>query len=113
IMFLIGALPALLAFTAMRRLKEPEKWREMAHAGGVRKPGSYGELFKHPTWRKHATLGLLLASSGVIGLWGIGFFSADLSRAVFRAEVAPVVYDRMISEAKATGAEHDVADLLQ
>ncbi len=33
-------------------------------------------------WRRHAVVGLLLAISGIIGLWGIGFFSIDLVRSV-------------------------------
>lgn len=33
-------------------------------------------------WRKNAIVGLLLALSGIIGLWGIGFFSIDLVRSV-------------------------------
>lgn len=85
IMFVIGAFPALLAVVIRRRLKEPAGWdalrRERAVAGQL---GSYRALFTHPTWRRHAILGVLLASAGVIGLWGIGFFSADLTRIVFR-----------------------------
>src|SRR5205085_2265701 len=46
--------------------------------------GSYAELFGDPRWRKHAIIGLLLAFSGVVGLWGIGFFSVDLIRLVLR-----------------------------
>jgi MFS family permease len=42
------------------------------------------ELFADPRWRKNAIVGVLLASAGVIGLWGIGFFSFDLNRTVFR-----------------------------
>src|SRR6185503_719193 len=33
-------------------------------------------------WRRNAVVGLLLAVSGIIGLWGIGFFSIDLVRSV-------------------------------
>ena len=101
IMFVIGALPAFLALIIRRRLKEPEKWQQARQEGTAKKKlGSYTELFKHPTWRKHAILGLILASSGVIGLWGIGFFSADLARAVFRDDVAVGIYDRLIEESK-------------
>lgn len=35
-------------------------------------------------WRRNAMVGLLLALSGIIGLWGIGFFSIDLVRSVFQ-----------------------------
>jgi MFS family permease len=34
-------------------------------------------------WRRRAIIGLLLALSGIIGLWGIGFFTIDLMRSVF------------------------------
>jgi MFS family permease len=82
-MFIIGALPALLALVIRRRLKEPERWKSIS-AGHQQQLGSYRELFGNPTWRKHALAGLALAVSGVIGLWGIGFFSLDLNRSVFR-----------------------------
>lgn len=84
IMFIIGTLPALLAILIRRRLKEPERWQAVKEEGVKKQLGSYSELFSHPTWRKHAILGMLLAFSGVVGLWGIGFFSIDLNRSVFR-----------------------------
>jgi hypothetical protein len=36
------------------------------------------ELFRSPRWRRHAVVGLLLGFSGMVGLWGIGFFSPEL-----------------------------------
>lgn len=133
VMFVIGALPALLALIIRRRLKEPERWQaakeardrraraqETGNAADAATPapklGSYAELFRHPTWRRNAILGLLLASSGVIGLWGIGFFSADLSRAVFRKHYAAQVYAEETARANAEGDANraaDVAALLQ
>jgi MFS family permease len=47
--------------------------------------GSLGELFGDPRWRRNALVGLLLAASGVIGLWGIGFCYPELLRTVFNA----------------------------
>lgn len=87
VMFVVGTLPALLAIPIMRRLKEPERWQAVAaRASLAKRLGAYAtELFQSWRWAKHAIIGLLLASSGVIGLWGIGFFSIDLQRAVFRA----------------------------
>ena len=83
--FVIGALPALLALVIRAGLKEPERWQEMkARAAKTgEKLGGYGALFADPRWRKNAILGMLLACSGVIGLWGIGFFAIDLQRSVF------------------------------
>jgi hypothetical protein len=94
-MFTIGIVPALLAVVVMRRLKEPERWQQAVAAGGARKKaGSVAELFGVPRWRKNAIVGLLLASSGVIGLWAIGFFSIDLNQSVFRK-----VYDQQARDA--------------
>jgi hypothetical protein len=87
-MFMVGALPAFLAILVFRKLKEPESWRRAATGG--KQLGSYGELFSDPRWRRNAIVGLLLAFSGVVGLWGIGFFSFDLLSSVldktFRAQ---------------------------
>lgn len=84
-MFLLGTLPAILAIVIRGRLREPPAWQAMARSQDAsKKLGSYRELFGHPVWRKRAIVGLLLASSGVIGLWGIGFFVVDLGRTVFQ-----------------------------
>jgi MFS family permease len=81
-MFLIGALPALLALLIRRKLKEPARWQALRDS--ATELGSIRELFGDPTWRRHAILGVILATAGVVGLWGIGFFSFDLVRSVFR-----------------------------
>ena len=86
-MFVVGAIPALLALVIRARLKEPERWQQASHEGDVaRKLGSYRELFGHPTWRKHALIGLGLAFSGIVGLWGIAFFTFDLVGNVLRTK---------------------------
>jgi MFS family permease len=86
--FLVGALPAPLALVIFKKLKEPEKWLR-ARAENKRL-GSFADLFSDPRWRRNSICGLLLAFSGVVGLWGIGFFSYDLFRPVlektFRAQ---------------------------
>ena len=84
IMFVIGAGPALLAILIRRRLKEPEQWQAASGEQLQKQLGSYAQLFGNPRWRKNALIGLMMAASGVIGLWGIGFFSIDLNRSVFR-----------------------------
>jgi len=79
-MFLIGALPAFMCVFLQIRLKEPEKWVKAREAGrltGV-KFGSYTSLFGEARWRGPALLGMLLCVAGVVGLWGIGFFSPEL-----------------------------------
>jgi MFS family permease len=88
VMFLVGLVPALLAIPIMRRLKEPERWKAAAReeevAGGGHRLGSLAELFGDPRWRRNTIVGMLLAFAGVVGLWGIGFFSFDLVRTIFR-----------------------------
>jgi MFS family permease len=104
VMFLIGALPALLALVIRRRLKEPERWQRASHEQATAKQlGSYRELFAHPTWRKHALLGLTLACSGVIGLWAVGFYTPDLIRQVQTKPLTESVYRREIDAANKTG----------
>jgi MFS family permease len=100
IMFLIGILPALLVIVIRRRLKEPERWEQAVHDDAIkRQAGSYAELFGDRRWRKNAIVGLLLASSGVIGLWGIGFFFPDLIDVVFR----PALVESGLSPSKIDG----------
>ena len=87
IMFLIGILPGVLLVIVQFRLKEPAKWLALAEAelAGVRPSpwqaffGTLTAILTTPPWAKRVLLGLLLTSAGVIGLWGIGFFSPRLS----------------------------------
>jgi MFS family permease len=85
-MFLAGTVPALLVLVIMRRLQEPEKWKALAAQKSIRERlGAYtGELFSDRRWSRHAIVGLILASSGIIGLWAIGFFVIDLVREIIR-----------------------------
>ncbi len=78
--FLAGAIPAPLAFIVFAKLKEPEQWLKARDE--KKKLGSYAELLGDPRWRRNAIVGFLLAFAGVVGLWGIGFFSYDLFRPV-------------------------------
>src|SRR5208282_3190756 len=89
-MFLAGAVPAFLCVFVLARLQEPEKWTK-ARAEGAKtgvKFGSYASLLKHPTWSKHAWLGLILCSAGIIGLWGIGNFHPKIVRSVIETHLA-------------------------
>lgn len=99
IMFIIGALPALLALLIRRNLKEPEAWQKANSDQVARKQlGSYSELFGNPLYRKHALLGLLLGCSGIIGLWSVGFYTPDLIRSV----QTPSVRQQVFAELAAT-----------
>ncbi len=87
-MFVAGALPAFLAIFVFRKLHEPEQWQKAAQ--DRKHLGSIPDLFRDPRWRRNTIVGMLLAFSGVVGLWGIGFFSFDLLSSVldkyFRAQ---------------------------
>lgn len=78
--FFVGAVPAFLCVFIQFRLKEPEKWVQARKAGRLTgaKFGSYTSLLGEPRWRRPALLGMTLCIAGVIGLWGIGFFSPEL-----------------------------------
>ena len=80
IMFLVGSLPAFLCVFIQARLKEPQKWVEARAAGRVSgaKFGSYASLFGEARWRRSALMGMVLCVAGVVGLWGVGFFSPEL-----------------------------------
>lgn len=90
IVFLVGILPALLAIYIRRRLKEPDSWiraREAAQQARQastdefhRQMGDLREMFGDHRWRRHTIIGVLLATSGVMGLWGIGFWTPELVR---------------------------------
>ncbi len=99
VMFLVGTIPALLAIIIFKQLKEPAQWQRAKDEH--KKMGSIRDLFSDPRWRRNAIVGMLLAFAGVVGLWGIGFFSFDLLGSVldktFRAQGLP---DQMIAGKK-------------
>ncbi len=106
----IGILPALLSFVVFRYLDEPEKWKHSVDSEGKKqKAGSLAELFGTPRWRKNVIVGMILAIAGVVGLWGIGFFSIDLNRSVFRRAME----DRFREEGSAVDDQMMVRALLQ
>jgi predicted MFS family arabinose efflux permease len=81
VLFFIGILPSLLAVPIVLLLKEPDAWRQakaQAARGTARTVGSPVELFRSPEVRRNSLIGLMLGLSGMVGLWGIGFFSPEL-----------------------------------
>jgi MFS family permease len=82
ILFPVGILPAVLVVPIVLFLREPEKWRaakaQAAREVNTKHIGSPLDLFRHRRWRKNTLVGLGLGISGMVGLWGIGFFSPEL-----------------------------------
>ncbi|MDB5438379.1 MAG: transporter [Caulobacteraceae bacterium] len=87
LLFLIGALPALLAVGSGFFLRESPAWLALKRAGDLPRGylGSYRELFSTSALRRNLLIGSLLAISGVVGLWAIGEYAVDLQDAVFTA----------------------------
>src|SRR4029077_8562825 len=77
-MFVVGVLPALLVAVVFRKMAEPEAWRRARAAEG--RVGGLSDLFLHPRWRRNTLVGLLLAISGVVGLWGVSLWIPELIR---------------------------------
>ncbi len=111
IMFLIGALPAIVAIVIMRRLKEPEAWQRVSHSGMTAQLGSYRSLFEEPILRHRALFGLLLGFAGVVGLWSVGFYTFDLIRFVQRKPVTERVHRELRAAAERSGDRARLAQL--
>ena len=82
-MYVVGILPALLVVLIRRKLKEPERWQAAKESAGhlvSERLGAFGDLFRQQPWRKHSLIGVVLVMSGVIGLWGVGFWTPELIR---------------------------------
>jgi MFS family permease len=85
-LYFVGALPAIIAVFVMIKMREPEKWvaaKATAKATGDKSMGRISDLFAIPRWRRNTFVGLALAISGVIGVWGIGFYSPELIDSTF------------------------------
>jgi MFS family permease len=81
LLFFVGIVPSLLVVPIILVLREPEAWKRAkadAARGVQRNVGSPIELFRSPALRRNSIVGLLLGVSGMVGLWGIGFFSPEL-----------------------------------
>jgi MFS family permease len=96
VLFFVGILPSLMVVPIMFALKEPDSWlkAKAAAAAGALPKGNIGspvELFRDPRWRKNTIVGLFLGVSGMIGLWGIGFFSPELISTALKGAPQDVV----------------------
>ncbi len=86
--FFVGILPGILIFIIRLYIREPQAWhdaREKARKGeeGL---GSIKELFGDPRWRRNTIVGIILATVGVVGFWGISVWSAELLRKILNPE---------------------------
>jgi MFS family permease len=87
-MFLVGILPSLMVVGLLRRLREPESWYKAKEAlargqyrdEATKQLGDISELYRNDRYRYHTIIGITLATVGVIGLWGVGFWTSELIR---------------------------------
>lgn len=94
ILFFVGILPSLLVIPMITVLREPEAWKAAkAHSvdGEAKKVGSLFDLFREPRWRRNTLVGLGLGVTGMIGLWGIAFFSPELISTALAGESQEII----------------------
>lgn len=106
-----GVMPAILAVPMVWVLKEPAAWKQAkaqaaAPAGG-KSVGSLADLFRHPRWRRHVLVGVCLGVAGMVGLWGIAFFSPELITAAFKNQ--PLAAGDVLKPAELCAALNDAA----
>jgi MFS family permease len=84
----VSVFPAVMAVPMVLILREPEGWKrakaQAAEGKGAKSVGSLGDLFGHPRWRKNLLAGVCLGVAGMVGLWGIAFFSPELITTAFK-----------------------------
>jgi MFS family permease len=119
VLFMIGVIPAVLVVIIMRSVREPEAWtraRQNATDRLGRELGDVRSLFGTPRWRRNTIVGISLAVIGVIGLWGVGFYSPELVDTALkdiREQFPDDVATQKISNVKAMGTLlQDVGALL-
>jgi MFS family permease len=83
--YLVGALPALLTFFVLARIKEPEQWqaeasRLEASATDRARLGSFRDLLFTPKWSYRAIIGCLFASTSLATFWAVMVAGQDLAR---------------------------------
>jgi MFS family permease len=78
--YLIGVLPALLILWVRSSVKETEQWEERRLKTDAPPMGYVPDLIKHPTWRRHALLGIALAAVGLGTFWAVTVAGQDLAR---------------------------------
>jgi MFS family permease len=87
VLFFAGIFPAIFAVPMLLILKEPEPWKRAkadAAIGKGKAVGSMGDLWSDPRWRRSTLVGVCLGLAGMVGLWGIAFFSPELISTAFK-----------------------------
>ena len=106
VLFFVGVAPIVLAAPILMILKEPEAWKkakaDAARGGAGKKVGSIPDLVRHPRWRHNLIIGVCLGLAGMVGLWGIGFWSPELITTALKNR--PVMAEEMVKPAEVMAA---------
>jgi MFS family permease len=83
--FLIGIVPSLLVVWVRARVREPQKWQEMADdaeqsAVERARMGSFRDLLFTAPWNQRALLGVALAAVGLGTYWAVVVAGSDLTK---------------------------------
>jgi MFS family permease len=81
VLFFFGILPAFLIVLIMRTIKEPDTWQAAQRTAKDELDRQLGDLtgmMRHRRWRRNVIVGVMLSVAGVVGLWGIGFWTPEL-----------------------------------
>ncbi len=108
LLFCVGAMPAFLVVFVIMTLKESEQWkaaRRLASENVERQLGDLKSMFRHPTWRRNTLVAVGLATAGIVGVWGVGFFSPELidealTPAAYAGKTLPPDVAKHISEVR-------------
>ncbi|GMU21531.1 MAG: MFS transporter [Phycisphaerae bacterium] len=96
LLFFVGALPALLIVFIMTTLKESEQWqaaRRTATEKLDRQMGDLKGMFTHSRWRRNTIVAVALATTGIVGVWGVGFWSPELIDDALKNRASPEQID--------------------
>ena len=114
----VSVFPAILAVPMVLILKEPQAWikakAEAAGGGAGKAVGSIADLFRHPRWRRSTLVGICLGVAGMVGLWGIAFFSPELITTAFKnrpLQVREVLKPAELCAALKSGSSPAIAGL--
>lgn len=81
LLFFLGALPALLVVVILRTIRESDQWRAARSTAGEnldRQMGDIRSMLADARWRGNVLVAVGLATAGIVGVWGVGFWSPEL-----------------------------------
>lgn len=79
--FFVGAVPAFLVVLVLRTLRESERWQQARRTAGENLERQLGDLrgmLGHPRWRRNTIVAVCMATAGIVGVWGVAFWSPEL-----------------------------------